>query len=59
MFPALYAILDPALINDPLADFALQLSEAGVELMQLRDKRATARQLFLESSYSSSWGFSP
>ncbi len=49
MFPALYAILDPALIKDPLAEFAAQLSEAGVELMQLRHKRATPRQIYTES----------
>ncbi len=49
MFPALYAILDPLLIKEPLAEFAAQLSEAGVELMQLRHKRATPRQLFSES----------
>lgn len=53
MFPALYAILDPALIpatnKDPLAEFAAQLSDAGVELMQLRDKRASARKIYAES----------
>ena len=49
MFPALYAILDPALIKVPLTEFAAQLSEAGVELMQLRDKRASARQIYTES----------
>jgi thiamine-phosphate pyrophosphorylase len=49
LFPALYAILDPTLIKDPLAEFAAELSEAGVELMQLRHKRATPRQLFSES----------
>jgi thiamine-phosphate pyrophosphorylase len=49
LFPALYAILDPLLIKEPLAEFAAQLSEAGVELMQLRHKRATPRQLFSES----------
>jgi thiamine-phosphate pyrophosphorylase len=53
LFPALYAILDPTLIpaitKEPLAEFAAQLSDAGVELMQLRHKRATPRQLFSES----------
>ena len=49
MFPALYAILDPTLIKDPLVEFAAQLSEAGVELMQLRDKRASARKIYAES----------
>jgi thiamine-phosphate pyrophosphorylase len=55
LFPALYAILDPALIKEPLTDFAAQLSEAGVELMQLRHKRATARQLFSESQELVNW----
>jgi thiamine-phosphate pyrophosphorylase len=49
LFPALYAILDPTLIKDPLVEFAAQLSEAGVELMQLRDKRASARKIYAES----------
>jgi thiamine-phosphate pyrophosphorylase len=49
LFPALYAILDPTLIKDPLAEFAAQLSAAGVELMQLRDKRASARKIYAES----------
>ena len=57
MFPALYAILDPTLIpainptsiKDPLVEFAAQLSEAGVQLMQLRDKKASARKIYAES----------
>jgi thiamine-phosphate pyrophosphorylase len=49
LFPALYAILDPILIKEPLAEFAAKLSEAGVELMQLRDKRASARKIYAES----------
>jgi thiamine-phosphate pyrophosphorylase len=49
LFPALYAILDPILIKKPLAEFAAQLAEAGVELMQLRDKRASARRICAES----------
>ncbi|MGA8873123.1 MAG: thiamine phosphate synthase [Candidatus Acidiferrales bacterium] len=49
MFPALYAILDPAFASDPPVDFALKLAEAGVELIQLRDKRAPARKIHDEA----------
>ncbi len=44
MFPALYAILDPSLTPEPVA-FARQLAEAGVQLMQLRDKRGSSRKI--------------
>ena len=44
MFPALYAILDPSLTPDPVA-FARQLAEAGVQLIQLRDKRGSSRRI--------------
>jgi thiamine-phosphate pyrophosphorylase len=46
LFPALYAILDPAFApgSSPI-EFALKLADAGVELIQLRDKRATARKM--------------
>lgn len=50
MFPALYAILDPAFAPAPPVEFALKLAEAGVELIQLRDKRATSRQIHDEAS---------
>ena len=49
MFPALYAILDPSLISVPLVPFAQNLGAAGVTLMQLRDKRASAGKLFAVS----------
>ena len=49
MFPALYAILDPSLISTPLVPFAENLAAAGVQLMQLRDKRATAAKIFTAS----------
>jgi thiamine-phosphate pyrophosphorylase len=43
LFPPLYAILDPSLLAvSPLA-FATSLADAGVKLMQLRDKRAAPR----------------
>jgi thiamine-phosphate pyrophosphorylase len=39
LFPALYAILDPGLSSIPIAAVADRLADAGVQLMQLRDKR--------------------
>jgi thiamine-phosphate pyrophosphorylase len=44
LFPALYAILDPSLTPEPVA-FARQLAEAGVQLIQLRDKRGSSRKI--------------
>lgn len=49
MFPALYAILDPSLISIPLVPFAENLAAAGVQLMQLRDKRSSAGRIFAAS----------
>jgi thiamine-phosphate pyrophosphorylase len=52
LFPALYAILDPSVITEPVLSVAQKLVDGGVQLIQLRDKRAapsglysTARQL--------------
>ena len=45
MFPALYAILDPELAPAPLTTLASTLADAGVRLMQLRDKRGSAAQI--------------
>ncbi|MFZ1202749.1 MAG: thiamine phosphate synthase [Candidatus Acidiferrales bacterium] len=50
MFPALYAILDPAFLPIPPAEFALNLADAGVELIQLRDKRAVPRKMHADAS---------
>jgi thiamine-phosphate pyrophosphorylase len=47
-FPALYAILDPTLVAEPLA-FARKLADAGVQLIQLRDKRASSRKFYEQS----------
>jgi thiamine-phosphate pyrophosphorylase len=47
-FPALYAILDPGLISSPVIALAESLAGSGVKLMQLRDKRSSARQMFSE-----------
>ena len=45
MFPPLYAIVDAELTKDPIA-FARELANAGVKLIQVRDKRSTARQFY-------------
>jgi thiamine-phosphate pyrophosphorylase len=49
LFPSLYAILDPGLISTPLVPFAENLADAGVQLMQLRDKEATGARLYAQS----------
>jgi thiamine-phosphate pyrophosphorylase len=49
VLPRLYVILDAALITFPERDCALSLAEAGVRLLQYRNKAAPARQ-YLESS---------
>lgn len=41
MFPSLYAILDPSLLTEPILTVAEKLASGGVNLIQLRDKRAT------------------
>jgi thiamine-phosphate pyrophosphorylase len=45
LFPALYAILDPDLAPAPLTTLASTLADAGVRLMQLRDKRGSAARI--------------
>lgn len=50
MFPALYAILDPAFTPAPPVEFARKLADAGVELIQLRDKHATARKIHAQTA---------
>jgi thiamine-phosphate pyrophosphorylase len=49
VLPRLYVILDAALITSPERDCAASLAEAGVRLLQYRNKSASARQ-YLESS---------
>ena len=44
VLPRLYVILDAALITSPERDCALSLGEAGVRLLQYRNKSALARQ---------------
>lgn len=49
MFPPLYAILDPTLVAQPLCQIAESLARAGVDLMQLRDKRNPPRTVLQEA----------
>ena len=49
VLPRLYVILDAGLITSSERDCALRLAEAGVRLLQYRNKSASARQ-YLESS---------
>lgn len=46
VFPALYAIIDPTLLRTSELSFAECMAESGVQLLQYRDKRASARRLF-------------
>ena len=46
LFPPLYAILDPDVASRPLISLAETLAHAGVQLMQLRDKRSSARRVY-------------
>jgi thiamine-phosphate pyrophosphorylase len=49
VLPRLYVILDAGLLNVPEAECAQELADAGVRLMQYRNKQASAGELF-ESS---------
>lgn len=49
VLPRLYVILDAALLTVPETECAEKLAAAGVRLLQYRNKRASARELF-ESS---------
>jgi thiamine-phosphate pyrophosphorylase len=51
VLPKLYVILDSALLTIPAPDCAQELADAGVRLLQYRDKTAPARDL-LHSSRS-------
>jgi thiamine-phosphate pyrophosphorylase len=45
VLPKLYVILDAALLTTPETDCAQQLADAGVRLLQYRNKKAPAREL--------------
>jgi len=48
-FPSLYVILDPSLAKDSPVALAGKLADAGVRLIQLRDKLSPARKIFAEA----------
>ena len=49
VLPRVYVILDAALLNIPEKDCARKLADAGVRLIQYRNKNASARELFERS----------
>lgn len=49
MFPALYAILDTQLARKPLENLAQDLADAGVRLVELRDKQSSPRRIHEQS----------
>lgn len=49
VMPRLYVILDAGMLTEPAGDTAKQLIAAGVRLLQYRDKKAGARQLWTDS----------
>jgi thiamine-phosphate pyrophosphorylase len=51
VLPRLYVILDPALLKSPAIDCARELADAGVRLMQYRDKSAPAREVLTTSRH--------
>ncbi len=54
VLPRLYVILDAALLTVPETECAQKLAAAGVRLIQYRNKRASARELFESSRQLSS-----
>ena len=54
VLPRLYVILDAALLTVPETECALRLADAGVRLLQYRNKRGSARELFESSKRLSS-----
>src|SRR3984893_9749010 len=46
VLPRLYVILDAALLTVPETDCAQKLADAGVRLLQYRNKAASSRELF-------------
>jgi thiamine-phosphate pyrophosphorylase len=49
VLPRLYVILDSALLRTPAIDCARELADAGVRLMQYRDKSSPAREVLTTS----------
>jgi thiamine-phosphate pyrophosphorylase len=54
VLPRLYVILDAALLTVPETECAQKLADGGVRLLQYRNKRASARELFESSKQLSS-----
>jgi thiamine-phosphate pyrophosphorylase len=46
VFPSLYAIVDADLAGERALEISGELADSGVELIQFRDKRASARNFF-------------
>jgi thiamine-phosphate pyrophosphorylase len=55
VLPRLYVILDAALLTVPEIEFAQKLADAGVRLLQYRNKSASSRELFESASRLSSF----
>jgi len=49
VMPRLYVILDAGMLTEPAGETAQKLINAGVQLLQYRDKRASARELLSSS----------
>jgi thiamine-phosphate pyrophosphorylase len=49
VMPRLYVILDAGMLTEPARNTAKQLMQAGVQLLQYRNKKAAARELWTES----------
>jgi len=49
VMPRLYVILDAGMLTEPAGEIAEKLIQAGVRLLQYRDKRASARELLSNS----------
>ena len=50
VMPRLYVILDAGMLTGPARDIAKKLIEAGIRILQYRDKKAAARDLWSTSS---------
>lgn len=49
VMPRLYVILDAAMLTQPAGETAKKLIDAGVQLLQYRDKKAVAREFWSKS----------
>jgi thiamine-phosphate pyrophosphorylase len=54
VLPRLYVILDAALLTVPEIEFVQKLADAGVRLLQYRNKSASSRKLFESARWLSS-----